>query len=48
MEKFAHAQTVDTRPLFPCAWPGYEANYLSGIYQECNEDSNIISPYFTS
>ena len=26
---FAHAQTVDTRPLFPPpTWPGYEANFL--------------------
>ena len=25
-ESFAHAQTVDTRPLFPPpTWPGYEA-----------------------
>ena len=25
-ELFAHAQTVDTRPLFsPTTWPGYEA-----------------------
>ena len=25
-ESFAHAQTVDTRPLFPLTmWPGYEA-----------------------
>ena len=28
-ESFAHAQTVDTRPLFPpntSMWPGYEAS----------------------
>ena len=26
---FAHAQTVDTRPLFPpTTWPGYEAIVL--------------------
>ena len=26
-ESFAHAQTVDTRPLFPPnTWPGYEAS----------------------
>ena len=26
-ESFAHAQTVDTRPLFPSpTWPGYEAS----------------------
>ena len=25
LESFAHAQTVDTRPLFPLTtWPGYE------------------------
>ena len=25
---FVHAQTVDTRPLFPPpTWPGYEANW---------------------
>ena len=23
---FAHAHTVDTRPLFLPTWPGYEAN----------------------
>ena len=29
LESFAHAQTVDTRPLFPPpTWPGYEANPL--------------------
>ena len=28
-ESFAHAQTVDTRPLFPPnTWPGYEATTL--------------------
>ena len=28
-ESFAHAQTVDTRPLFPSTmWPGYEASAL--------------------
>ena len=28
-ESFAHAQTVDTRPLFPPpTWPGYEATWL--------------------
>ena len=27
---FVHAQTVDTRPLFPPnTWPGYEANASS-------------------
>ena len=28
-ESFAHAQTVDTRPLFPPnTWPGYEARSI--------------------
>ena len=26
-ESFAHAQTVDTKPLFPPMWPGYEASH---------------------
>ena len=31
---FAHAQTVDTRPLFPPnTWPGYEANAQYTIVQ---------------
>ena len=31
---FAHAQTVDTRPLFPPpTWPGYEANDEDGPLQ---------------
>ena len=29
---FAHAQTVDTRPLFPSpTWPGYEAKRYSTV-----------------
>ena len=29
-ELFVHAQTVDTRPLFPpTTWPGYEASAAS-------------------
>ena len=29
LESVAHAQTVDTRPIFPpLAWPGYEANCM--------------------
>ena len=32
-ESFAHAQTVDTRPLFsPPTWPGYEANLQVIVY----------------
>ena len=31
-EMFAHAQTVDTRPLFPpTTWPGYEASGLRSV-----------------
>ena len=30
---FMHAQTVDTRPLFPPpTWPGYEANFSTAQF----------------
>ena len=37
-ESFAHAQTVDTRPLFPPnTWPGYEANGPHTARSYCNK-----------
>ena len=35
-ESFAHAQAVDTRPLFsPNTWPGYEATLLYSKMMQC-------------
>ena len=34
-ELFAHAQTVDTRPLFPpTMWPGYEASLFTAVFSQ--------------
>ena len=37
-ESFAHAQTVDTRPLFPPnTWPGYEATWVPNFNSDVVE-----------
>ena len=46
MGLFAHAQTVDTRPLFPpTTWPGYEATSHRAADQEtshCAADPPVM------
>ena len=38
LELFTHAQTVDTRPLFPpTTWPGYEARYRNRNVKKCRD-----------